>query len=43
MDAVMYLLSVLLSLAAYALAGVALWAIVEGGYFIYCKLRGIEY
>jgi hypothetical protein len=43
MDAVMYLLSVLLSLAAYALAGVALWVVIEGGYFIYCKLRGIKY
>jgi len=43
MSDLIYLLSVLLSLAAYALAGVALWLIVEGGYFIYCKLRGIEY
>jgi hypothetical protein len=39
----MYLLSVLLTLAAYAVAGVALWAAVEGGYWIYCKLRGIKY
>lgn len=43
MSELAYLLSVLLSLAAYALAGVLLWAIVEGGYFIYCKLRGIKY
>jgi hypothetical protein len=43
MDAVMYLLSVLLALAAYAAAGVLLWVVIEGGYFIYCKLRGIEY
>jgi hypothetical protein len=43
MDALMYLLSVLLSLAAYALAGVLLWVIIEGVHFTYCKLRGIKY
>ena len=43
MSELLYLLSVLLSLAAYAVAGVALWAGVEAVYFIYCKLRGIKY
>lgn len=43
MSELAYLLSVLLFLAAYALAGVLLWVVIEGGYFIYCKLRGIEY
>jgi len=39
----MYLLSSLLALAAYAVAGVALWAAVEAVYWIYCKVKGIEY
>jgi hypothetical protein len=43
MDSLIYLLSVLLTLAAYAVAGVALWAGVEGIYWIYCKARGIKY
>jgi hypothetical protein len=38
-----YLLSSLLAVAAYAVAGVALWCAVEAVYFIYCKLRGIKY
>jgi len=43
MESLAYLLSVLLALAAYAVAGVALWAAVEAGYWIYCKARGIKY
>lgn len=43
MSEVAYLLSVLLALAAYAVAGVALWGAVEGVYRIYCKVRGIKY
>jgi len=43
MDSLMYLLSSLLALAAYAVAGVALWCAVEAVYFIYCKIRGIKY
>jgi hypothetical protein len=43
MSELAYLLSVLLAIAAYAVAGVALWAAVEAGYWIYCKLRGIKY
>jgi hypothetical protein len=43
MSELAYLLSVLLSLAAYAAAVVVLWGAVEGAYFIYCKVRGREY
>ena len=43
MSELAYLLSVLLSLAALAAAAVALWAAIEGAYFIYCKVRGREY
>lgn len=43
MSELLYLLSVLLSLAAYAVAGVALWAAVEGGYWLYCKATGRDY
>ena len=43
MDSLFYLLSVLLGLAAYAVAGVLLWAAVEAGYWIYCKAKGIKY
>jgi len=40
---VIYALGALLMIAGYILAGVALWAIVEVSYWIYCKLRGIDY
>jgi len=40
---VIYALSALLMIAGYILAGVALWAIVEASYWIYCKVRGIDY
>ncbi len=40
---VIYALSALLMIAGYILAGVALWAIVEAIYFIYCKMRGVKY
>jgi hypothetical protein len=43
MSEVAYLLSVLLALAAYAVAGLALWAGVEGSYWIWCKVRGRDY
>lgn len=43
MDTLIYLLMVLLSLAAYALAGVALWVVIEGGYWLYCKITGRDY
>lgn len=38
-----YALSVFYALIAIALAGCALWAVIEAGYFIYCKIRGIDY
>jgi hypothetical protein len=38
-----YLLSVLLALAAYAVAGLALWVGVEGAYWIWCKIKGRDY
>jgi hypothetical protein len=43
MSELIYLLMVLLSIAAYAVAGVALWAAVEAGYWVYCKIKGIKY
>ena len=43
MSELMYLLSVLLGLAAYAVAGVALWAAVEGVYYVWCKVTGRDY
>jgi hypothetical protein len=38
-----YLLSVLLGVAAYAVAGVLLWAAVEAIYWLWCKVSGREY
>jgi len=38
-----YALGALLMIAGYILAGVAIWAMIEGIYFIYCKLRNIDY
>jgi len=38
-----YLLSVLLALAAYAVAFWLLLQVVEGVYWIYCKLTGRDY
>lgn len=43
MSELIYLLSVLLSLAAYAAVAVALWLGVEGAYWLYCKATGREY
>jgi hypothetical protein len=40
---IIYTLGALLMIAGYILAGVALWAIVEASYWIYCKVRGIDY
>jgi hypothetical protein len=38
-----YLLSDLLAVAAYVVAGVALWLVVEGIYWVYCKATGRNY
>lgn len=43
MSELLYLLSVLLSLAAYAVAGVALWGAVEGVYWLWCRVTGRDY
>ena len=43
MSELAYLLSVLLALAAYAVAGVLLWAAVEGVYYLWCKITGRDY
>jgi len=43
MSELTYLLSVLLSLAAYAVAGVALWGAVEGVHYLWCKVTGRDY
>jgi len=43
MSELTYLLSVLLSLAAYAVAGVALWGAVEGVHYLWCKVTGRKY
>jgi len=40
---IIYALGALVMIAGYILAGVALWAIVEVIFFIYCKLRKIDY
>ena len=40
---IIYALGALLMIAGYILAGVALWAIVEATYYLYCKLRKIDY
>jgi hypothetical protein len=40
---IIYALGALVMIAGYILAGVALWAIVEAIYYIYCKIRGINY
>ena len=43
MSEIIYALSVFYALIAIALAGCALWAVIEAGYFIYCKVRGVKY
>lgn len=43
MSELAYLLSVLLSLAAYAVAGLALWGAVEGVHYVWCRISGREY
>jgi hypothetical protein len=43
MNELAYLGSILLAVGAWAVAGWVLWQVVEGGYWIYCKLTGKEY
>ena len=40
---VIYTLSALLMIAGYIVAGVVLWKVVEAIYWVYCKVRGIDY
>lgn len=40
---VIYTLGALVMIAGYILAGIALWLIVELVYWVYCKVRGIDY
>ena len=43
MSELMYLLVVLATVAAYIVGVWALWQIVEGVYWIYCKVTGKTY
>lgn len=43
MSEVAYLGSILLTFAAYAIAGWALWQLIEGGFWLYCKITGKDY
>jgi hypothetical protein len=43
MSELAYLGSILLTLGAYAVAGWALWQLIEGGFWIYCKITGKDY
>jgi hypothetical protein len=43
MSELLYLLSVLLCLTAYAVAGFLLWQGVELAYWIFCKITRREY
>ena len=38
-----YILSVLGSLVVIGAIGVASWVVIEGAYWIYCKIRGRDY
>ena len=38
-----YILSVLGSLVVIGAIGVASWIVIEGAYWIYCKIRGRDY
>lgn len=43
MDIVYYFGSILLGIGLLALQGVAVWLMIEAGWFIYTKLTGKEY
>lgn len=38
-----YILSVLGSLVVIGAIGVASWIVIEGAYWLYCKIRGRDY
>jgi hypothetical protein len=43
MSEFIYLGSILLSFALLIVGALALWAVVEGVYWIYCRVRGRDY
>lgn len=43
MSELIYLGSILLSFAVYIVGALALWGVVEGGYWLYCKITGKDY
>lgn len=43
MDVILYAGQVVAGLAFLAVQGVALWLVIEAGYWLYCKARGIQY
>lgn len=43
MESILYLGSIFLGLGLLALQGVAVWLMIEAGWFIYCKLTGKDY
>jgi hypothetical protein len=43
MSELIYLGSILLSFALLIVGALALWGVVEGGYWVYCKATGREY
>lgn len=38
-----YAVSAILMIAGYIIAGVIIWQLIEAIYWIYCKVRGIDY
>jgi hypothetical protein len=40
---ILYLMSVIGSLIALGAIVVASWAVIEGAYWLYCKIRGKDY
>jgi hypothetical protein len=43
MSELIYLGSILLSFAVLIVGALGLWAMIEGGYWVYCKATGKEY
>ncbi len=38
-----YIFSIFGALALYAVAGLLIWQVIEGAYWIYCKATGRDY
>jgi hypothetical protein len=43
MSELIYLGSILMSFAVLIVGALGLWAMIEGGYWVYCKTTGKEY